>query len=162
MGKRSIVNMETGVIEDELGEGDRILRDRSKDHLRDLVSVNTGKAYIKIYIDSFTKMPEDGSFIGADNTVLFAIIPMIQYETGLIAHDNGKYVNENAIMRITGLSRMSVYKSMEKLVQKRILAKVRTGRDIKFYANPYIFMRGRMINKTLQSMFATSRFAKGE
>jgi len=154
--------METGVIEDELGEGDRIIRKETTDKLQSLVAINSGKHYVKVYIDSFSHLPLDESLNGSDMSVLFTLIPMIQYETGLIAHENGKYVHQNSIVRLSGLSLASVCRSMEKLVQRRILAKVRTGRDIKFYANPYIFMRGRMINRTLQSMFSTSRFAKGE
>lgn len=160
--KKAITDLETGVILDELGEGDSIFRGKSKEKLQSLVQINKGKQYIKVYIDSFSKLPIDESLIPADMSVLFTLIPYIRYETGLIAYDNGRFINQDGIVSLSGLSESTVLRSVEKLVKKKILAKVRTGKEVKFYANPYIFMRGKMVNKTLHSIFSASRFAKGE
>ena len=160
--KKAITNLETGEIIDELEEGDCILRGRSKEKLQSLIQINKGKQYVKVYVDSFMKLPTDESLSPSDMSVMFTLIPYIRYETGLIAYDNGKYINQEGVVSLSGLSEKTALCSVEKLVKKKILAKVRTGKEVKFYANPYIFMRGKMVNKTLHSIFASSRFAKGE
>ena len=158
MGKRCIINSETGELLNTLHEGDRILRKSSLDYLGSLVEVNDKRGYVKVYVDSFARMfKEDLS--GPEISIVFAIMPYIRFETGLIAHENGRYVSLKNLISMTKLSERAVYGAAEKLVQRKILAKVRTGRDVKLYANPYIFMRGVRVNKTLASMFGNSKYA---
>jgi hypothetical protein len=153
-----IINKDTGEIVGTLSEGDTILRGASKKRLTDTVQINKNRPFVKIYTESLSVIAKDGELSGTDYTVLFALMPHIRFETGMVAHDNGHYMRLRTIVQLSKLSERAVYGSIEKLVRKRILAKVRTGRDIKFYVNPYIFMRGRSVNKTLESMFRTSPY----
>jgi hypothetical protein len=151
---------DTGEIETDIREGDRILRGQSTERLTNLIKINDKRPFVKVYIDSISEIAKDGELRGADYTVLFSMMPYIRFETGLIAHDNGRYMRGESIIPLTGLAGNTVYKSLEHLVKKRIFAKVRTGRDIKLYANPYIFMRGREVNRTLESMFRNTKYEK--
>lgn len=158
MAKRYVVNADTGEYEMELGEGDRIMKDASVKKLATLMQINQGRAYIKVYAESLIRIMHENDLTKTDLTVMFLLIPYIRFESGLIAHENGKYLTMKSIIKLSSMSERAVYGSIEKLVQKKVFAKVRTGRDIKLYANPYVFMRGRNINRTLESMFRSSPY----
>ena len=55
---------------------------------------------------------------------------------------------------------MSVYNSIERLVGKKILHKGITGKEYQLFMNPFIFMKGIRVNKTLYSMFKKSKWNK--
>lgn len=158
MSKRYVVNADTGEYELELREGDRIVKDASVKKLATMIEINKGRAYIKVYAESLLRIMQENDLSKTDLTVMFLLIPYIRFESGLIAHDNGKYLTLKSIVRMVGMSERAVYGSIEKLVQKKVFAKVRTGRDVKLYANPYVFMRGREVNRTLESMFRASPY----
>ena len=50
-------------------------------------------------------------------------------------------------------SEQTVTLIMEKLINKRILSRNKVGRSYQYFANPYIFFKGKFINKTLIAMF---------
>ncbi len=157
--KRDIVNRDTGEILQELKDGSRILPPKSIEKLQTTSIINENKSYIKVYDYTIERLLQEEGLSNSDIRVLFSIMPKVRYETGLIAYNNGSHVPLTSMPGICGLSEKTVYQSIENLVTKKILAKVRVGREIKLYANPFIFMRGVRANKTLVSMFSESKYA---
>lgn len=156
---RYIGDLSTGEVLTLLDDGDRVLRQNSINKITNTTRINEGRGYVKVFADSINMLIQD-NISHTELKVLFAVMPYIRYETGLISHGNGEYISMKSLVELCDMSQRTVYGAIEKLVRKRVLAKVRTGREIKFYANPYIFMRGTHVNKTLDSMFRMSKYNK--
>jgi len=97
---------------------------------------------------------------GTELAIVILLMNCMSYSDGLLkkgGRANGSPVTMEYIEKITGYSRKTVIKSMGNLVRKRVYFYGRTGRKetdpYKFYANPYIFFKGKYINPTLVSMF---------
>lgn len=157
--KKYVVDAETGEYINAMYDGDRITRDMSVNYLESTEALNNGKNYVKVYDESIIMLLEE-NLSGADIKVVLSLLPLIRYDSGLIGYPNGNHLKASSIPERCGLSEKTAYKSLETLTLKRIFAKVRVGREIKLYANPFIFMRGVRANKTLVSMFDKSRYAK--
>lgn len=158
VGKRAIVDLGSGVIERVLEPGSRVLSAKSVEKLATTEVINKSSGYIKVYDESLQLMLK--MLNAPDIRIALALTPYIRYETGLVAYRNGEHIPLVHLPSLLEISERSLHRSVESLVVERVFAKVRVGREIKLYANPYIFMRGVRANKTLVSMFNKSRYAK--
>lgn len=108
--------------------------------------------FVKICIDCIPRLSEllTGSALGT----MLALTPYIQYNSNIIAKNNsGRPLKNSDVERIMRYSNKTVKVIMDELVDKRVLFRGRTGTSYQYYANPYIFTKGRRINKTLEVMF---------
>jgi hypothetical protein len=55
---------------------------------------------------------------------------------------------------------VTVDKLLDSLNKKQVIGKHKTGRTVCFTVNPFIFMKGNRVNKTLAKFFENSRWAK--
>lgn len=146
-----IVN-DDGEIVGEINEGDSILRKASSDYLESTIPWGKDMKFVKICIDCIPRLSEllTGSALGT----MLALTPYIQYNSNIIAKNNGGRPLKNSdVERIMRYSNKTVKVIMDELVDKRVLFRGRTGTSYQYYANPYIFTKGRRINKTLEVMF---------
>lgn len=158
MSKRAVVDLESGVIERILEPGSRVLSAKSVDKLATTEVINKSSGYIKVYDESLQLMLK--TLNAPDIKVALALTPYIRYETGLVGYGNGEHIPLVRLPDMLEVSERSLHRSIESLVSEKVFAKVRVGREIKLYANPFIFMRGVRANKTLVSMFNKSRYAR--
>ncbi len=70
-----------------------------------------------------------------------------RYGSGLLAFDNGNPVGIEEISVMLKMSERSVYHAIQNLVQKKILSKVKSGNDNKYYANPWLFCKEKRGNQ---------------
>lgn len=155
--QKDIVN-ECGEVIDHLYEGDRILRKQSKEFISDTVEINQKEPYVKAYIAPLFQISKliDGTTNQLMNLIVFNFL---SYETGILQHGNGKPLTRKCIVELSGLNEKTVDKSISKLIELQVLGKHKTGRFTQYTANPFIFMKGRRVNKTLVKMFENSRWA---
>ena len=143
--------------EPESKTDEEIASDQQKELWRD------GDEFIKLFTSDLAEIVD--GLTGPEAFVLFALIPFISYETGMLTV--GKtykrpLINDD-IRSMTKKSDTTVAVIMEKLVEKRLLSRNKVGRSYQYFANPYIFFKGKFINKTLIAMFrkyAEERFRK--
>ena len=97
---------------------------------------------------------------GAELVIVMLLFDCMSYSDGLLrkgGRPDGKPITMEYVEKLTGYTRRTIVKSMGNLVRKRVYFYGRTGRKetdpYKFYANPYIFFKGKYINPTLVSMF---------
>jgi hypothetical protein len=97
---------------------------------------------------------------GTEIVIVLLLMNCMSYNDGLLrkgGRPDGKPITMEYIEKMTGYTRKTVVKSMGNLVRKRVYFYGRTGRKetdpYQFYANPYIFFKGKYINPTLISMF---------
>lgn len=113
--------------------------------------------FIKVYPDELNRIAFRLS--GAETLTLIRLITFIDYESGMLKKDKKPLITKD-IIELTGFSKVTVIAIMEKLVSERLLSKNRVGRTAQFLANPYIFFKGKYINKTLIDMFKDYRKIK--
>lgn len=158
-----IINKETGEIEDEIYEGDRIRRasqDRYYKNLEDVIELNKDKTFIKMYNDTISVLGQEDMSL-AEYKVCFTLLKYINYGSGILRYENnGRELNLTDIVRITRLSRTTVSRALKGLIEKKIYGVHKTGKENCYTVNPFIFMKGRYVNKTLYDFYKKSKWAK--
>lgn len=157
MGELKVINSE-GEIVNQINSGDRIVRKESIEYLTDTIELNKNEQYIKVYTKTMFEVAK--CLDGTSNQLINFLIPYISYQTGILTYSNGRVLNKNAIIKLTGLNKDTVHRCIEKLIDYKILGKHKTGRDVCYTVNPYIFMKGNRVNKTLVKFFENSKWAK--
>lgn len=150
-----------GTIIGNLYEGDRIIRAKIIEKLpeNDNRMVFSNGEWGKTYDTSFRKLARL-KLSPAEYKMILLFFTLVSYGSGLIMHGNYKEVTNEWIENELELTRNTVYKSIKKLLNYRIIYKGFSGKEIQYYFNPYIYQKGRYINKTLYEMFKKSEWAK--
>lgn len=143
----------------ELYEGDKILRKNSSDYLNNIIKLNENEQFIKIYVRAIDALVEQ-DLNGNEYKICIKLLQYIRYETGILTYSNGTMISTDDIVKITGLARTTVWRVLNNLINKKIFGKHKTGKTTCYTVNPYIFMRGLKINKTLHAMYKDSKWAK--
>jgi predicted transcriptional regulator len=116
---------------------------------------NEKEPYVKMFRKQFASMALELS--SSEMAIAIILTEFISYETGLIKKRGGDPLDMQEVEELTGFSKKTVIKAMQKLLSKKIIFRGRTGNSendpYQFYANPHIFFRGRYINPTLIAMF---------
>ncbi len=144
----------------ELNEGDRIIRKKSIDFLKNTDEIQKTEMYVKFFLKSASILARE-KLSSTEMSVCLEILQYIRYDTGYLAYENGtKLTLDDIKKRCDFISNTSVVRAIDELVDKKILAKVKTGKENNYLVNPYIFMRGARVNKTLSKTFENTKWAK--
>ena len=159
---RAVIDTETGEYLTALLPGDRILRSEIIGRLQTenqnkmaFAPDNWGKAYN----DAFGKLARL-KLTAADYRVILLMLRNVRACSGLVAYDNYKPIQPNYIVEQLQISKRTVSTSIQTLIDLRVIARAESGHDFVIFFNPYIYNRGRFINKTLYEMFRKSSWAK--
>jgi predicted transcriptional regulator len=152
-----LVDSETGEVLNILNEGDKILRAESIEYLTQTVDMKDHGPYVKVYTKTMFQVAK--RLDGVTNQLLNLMISFISYDDGILQHSNGKPLTRQNIIDMSGLNEKTVDKAIKKLVDNKILGRHKTGKAIHYTANPFIFMKGRRISKTLYKFFEDSEWA---
>ena len=153
-----MVSPKTGEIVGELYEGDRIHRAKSDEYLKSTVELNKDEPYAKAYLRPMFDLAK--ALSGAELQMVYFLLPYLSYESGILMHHNGKALNRAYISDMSGLSLKTIDKILQKLDAKEVIGKHSSGRMVVFTMNPWLFMKGKRINKTLFESYKNSRWAK--
>lgn len=111
-----------------------------------------GRPFVKVFIDYMPQLALRLS--GGALAIVLRLTEYINYDSGLVTkHSGGSPLTNNDIQTIMWYSNKTIVKLMGELVDKKVFFRGRTGHCYQYYANPYLFTRGKTINKTLKSMF---------
>ncbi len=155
--KGLVVSPNTGEITGEIHEGDKIIRKSSFKKNMEEIKVGEGENFIKMF-ESILDILIEVDLSVSQTKVLLAMIKYLRYESGLVAFPNGEPLYATHFSEILHIPERTIFKAIEVLVQYDIIAKNRRKNEIKYYVNPFIFLKGRIINKTLLSMFRKSKW----
>lgn len=139
-------------------EGDRILRKETDDYLRSTQEILPDEPYIKTF--NRIMFAVSNGLTGAELQMAYAIAPFLSYESGMLKHKNGQPLTRHYIAEYTGLSIQTVDRILQGLKEKQVIGRNVVGREVQYFMNPWIFMRGKRVNNTLHDMFKNSRWAK--
>lgn len=144
----------------ELNEGDRIVRKKSIEYLKNTDELQKTEMYVKFFLKSASVLARE-KMSSTAMSVCLEMLQYIRYDTGYLAYENGiKLTLEDIKNKCNFISSASVVRAIDELVDKKIFARVKTGKENNYLVNPYIFMRGARVNKTLSKTFETSRWAR--
>lgn len=144
----------------ELNEGDRVLRKKSIDFLKNTDEIQKTEMYVKFFLKSASVLARE-KLSSTEMSVCLELLQYVRYDTGYLAYENGsKLTLDDIKRRCDFISNTSIVRAIDELVDKKILAKVRTGKENNYLVNPYIFMRGARVNKTLSKTFENTKWAK--
>ena len=152
-----IVDCDTGAEITKLHPGDAILRGESFEHLLSTVRWNPSNSFKKIYDEASDELRKLSS---AEAKMFFFMYPKIRYQSGLLAYDNGKPLNVENIADALDMEERAVNYALNGLYKERVIGFWTFNDEVKIYMNPYIVSVGTVINKSLQTMFEDSKWAR--
>lgn len=158
-----ILDTETGEILDELKNGDRIRRKSQDEYCKnkeELIDMNDNGSFIKLFNKTMAMLGNE-KLTANEYLVCLRLLDYIEYESGILKYaNNGRALKLTDIESITKLSKSTVIRAMQTLVSKKIYGVHKTGKENCYTVNPFIFMKGRYVNKTLYNFYKKSKWAK--
>jgi len=116
--------------------------------------------YVKFFLKSASVLARE-KMSSTAMSVCLEMLQYIRYDTGYLAFENGiKLTLDDIKRKCDFISMTSVIRAVDELVDKKIFAKVKTGKENNYLVNPYVFMRGARVNKTLSKTFENSKWAR--
>lgn len=155
--------VEDGVITQEAYPGDRIRIERKKtlEFLNETLSfkeVNNGRVFTSFYNGSLVDVTK--MLTSQEMLVFNYMMERTWLRSYHVAYGNSRPVTRSSIANALKINVTSVDRILNKLIDKDIIAKVKRGHRIIYFANPYIMKKGDRINKTIEAMFCDSVWAK--
>lgn len=143
-------NKQTGTID----QGDKVLKKASLEYLNLTIEINTDEQFVKVYYKKMFELSR--SLSGTEMQFVNYLMQYIRYESGLLAYDNGRPLTKKTISKELEKDIRTIERWFLTLINREVVKKV----DDEFYINPFLFMRGKRISKTLFEIFKNSRWAK--
>ena len=148
--ERAVVDTRTGEVLTKDGDRVRIIRKETVDYLSDKADWTTG-GFFKGYVGELRKILPTLS--QSEKSLLMSVAPYVSYFDCHLEYSNGKDVDINGIVRITGYTKKTVIGILKSLVDKDILYRGKNSQNYQWFVNPWLFNRGSTINKVLKAMF---------
>jgi len=167
MDNRILIDVETGQVLSTLEPGDRfkvtkaeIIENFKKKKAAEAnyITINEREPFIKVYSNTLFNLSK--SLTGTESQFINYLIQYIRYHSGILAYKKGKTLTRKAMAAETGLSVRAVDRILQGLQDKEVIGKHKTGQDINFTVNPFIFMRGDKVSEILYIFYRNSRWAK--
>lgn len=168
-----VVSADTGVILDEIKPGDKIKHkeddDKKKEYLNTYeVNFNQGVRFVKLFDEVLDTLSERLSVTEFRFAVRLA--KHVSYDDCILrtnGHRNGKFLDISDISELLGENYKTTSRIMNGLVKKGVIGKHITGcienpnLSVQCYTcNPYIYMRGTKVEKTILALFEKSGWAE--
>lgn len=154
-----LADVETGEITHELREGDSIRVDtrEQKEYRANHRNIKDKVGFVKVFLDSLGILLKEDDFTSAEYKILLTAMYYIDYTSGILVED--KYmITKKRFVEIVGISENTFDKGISKLIDKKIMGRAKVGRCNCYLVNPFIFMRGKIINNTLYKLFKSSKW----
>lgn len=146
-----IISTESGEIIGTLESGDKILKAKTMGYLERTEEWRIENFY-KGNVDEIVEWIQDLTM--AERAFLFSIAPYISYEDCHLQYRNKRDIDIKDMVKVTGLSKNTVYTVTKSLLSKDILYQGENSSNIRqWFVNPWLFCRGQRVNKVLKTMF---------
>lgn len=108
--------------------------------------------FIKVYNDMF-KIIDDFKLDAYELATIMRLMQYVEYETNLICNEDGSSLKKKDLMKLLDYSENKLENILKTLVEKRVLAKTKVGREIIFHMNPNLAFRGHFLSPETESIF---------
>ncbi len=153
-----VADPETGEIFGEINEGDRVIRKNSIDKYAKTIALNEKESFVKVFSNVLFELSEKLS--GKEALFLYYLLQYVNYEDGILER-NKEVLTKEMIIEETRQSERNIERLIAGLIDKEIIGKHRTGtKKIAYTINPFIFMKGKRIDKTLYELYKKTSWSK--
>ena len=157
--KRLVVDETTGEVVDTLLSGDRISRAKSIEYMFNNPQASENEQFAKFWNRASDALSRC-EYMNIVSRVCMRLMPYIRYDSGVLAYSNGVLLDIGSIQKICeDMDERSVRRAMAHLVSDSVYAKVTKEPPPRYIANPYIFMRGKRVSRTLVELFKDTKWA---
>lgn len=169
--RRGIIDLDSGeVVELEAGDRIKVIRESSinshkknienisEQELINKVEINEKESFVKAYVRPMIDL--GNSLTGAEMNLVYYMLPYLNYCNGMITANNGRPLAKEKIVRDLGVNKRQIEKLIKNLKDKQVIGIHKTGHEVQYFMNPWLFMKGQKINRTLHVMFKNTRWAK--
>lgn len=159
--KRYVIDGNTGDVITELSNGDRIIKRSVMDYLieNDNRMTFSNGQFGKAYNSAIVKLAKLNLF-QSEYRIVLLLLSLVRPSSGLITYGNYKPVNLKWVADELEISDKTVNRALERLLDFGIICKAYSSKTEMLFFNPYIYQKGKYINKTLYEMFKKSEWAK--
>ncbi len=140
-----VINDNTKLI--ELEDGDRIIRKNAVKYLNNTMEVKYD--FIKLNHYAFAKYSKKYS-------ILPILICYIGYSDNICEFRNGKKININSLTNLCNVSKSTLIRQIQGLVEDDIIHKIKNGKSYNIMVNPYLCIRGKRIEDKTYNEFKAS------
>lgn len=109
--------------------------------------------FIKIYYNEIKYATYTYNITKSELMFLYSLGDFLLWESNLLVDDEGKPLNQKALLKELDMGRTSVNNNIKSLEKKKCLIRIWDGRDVYFLINPYLMIKGQKINKDIPSLF---------
>jgi hypothetical protein len=150
-----VADSDTGEIVGEIQKGDRIIRKTSIDKYNSTIDLNNGESFVKVFSNALYELSD--KLTGKEALFLYYLLQYVNYEDGILER-NKELLTKEMIVEETKQSERNVERLIAGLIEKEIIGKHRTGtKKIAYTVNPFIFMKGKRIDKTLYELYKKTK-----
>lgn len=164
-----VVDAETGVIIDELESGDKIKHKRDEEKKQEHLdkyqeNFNEGVRFVKLFDEVLDTLSERLSV--SEFRFAVRLAKHVSYDDCILrtnGHGNGKFLDITDISNLLGENYKTTSRIINGLIKKGVIGKHITGciedpsLSVQCYTcNPYIYMRGTKVEKTILALFDKS------
>ena len=154
--RKGVINFETGELEDGVRDGDviKITRKESIEYLSQYQGWKIEHFY-KGHTDEIRKLIKELS--ASEKAFLFSVAPYVGYDDCCVKYTNGEDITTTDLVDLTGLGKTCLHQTIKSLIKKDILYKGKNSKNRQYFINPWLFCKGKRINKVLKTMFKNYR-----
>lgn len=131
-------------------EGDSIQRDSQNKFTRENMPWKR-PGYVKSYTEELKLILPELNTI--EKALFLSVLPYVAYLSCCIQDKDGRDIGLNEMERISGMTKKTVIKALQGLIEKDILYRGKNSKSLQIFANPWLVASGASINKTLKTMF---------
>jgi hypothetical protein len=118
---------------------------------KDLIRWGDDRPFVKVFLDYMPQLAL--KLTGGALATALRLAEYINYDSGMLSKRGGNPLSNDDIQEIMGYSKKTTIRVLDELVCRKVLCRTRAGHSYRYFANPYLFTRGKAINKTLDAMF---------
>lgn len=88
-----------------------------------------------------------------ERAFLYSLAPYVGYDDCCLKYMNGNELDIEKMAEISGISKRKMQDVIQGLIKKDIVYRGKNSKTYQYFMNPWLFCKGRTINKVLRTMF---------
>ncbi len=152
-----IIDVETGVVCGELEQGDRIVKSKSVEYLKNNIRIPKEEQFVKMYRNSVSLL-NTSKLTGAEYAIVLYLASNLRYQSNIAKYENGKLINRENLKRDLQFNEETVKRAIRKLITEGILCEISSTAGKVFVMNPFIFNVGEVVEKSIVDIFKKTKW----
>lgn len=154
-----LVSKSTGEVTGEVNAGSKIISRNSLNYLkaqRELENLpEQVNQFFKGNAEEIRLILEELDI--SEKGMLLTIAAYVGYDDCCVKYTNGKDVNANHLFKMAKIGRTKGYEILDSLRAKDIIYVGKNSKSYQYFVNPWLFCKGKRIDKVLRRMFMNYR-----